>query len=109
MRALPALIQVSFQNIIRQSFFFISLIGAYLFISATPAFTMFTFFKGEKLVLDMSMAMILLTQLLVSILATSSIVGGEMEGASNIRTKFHNLAHQVYGAKIDRGDIADYG
>lgn len=79
MRALSALIQVSFQNIIRQSFFSIALVGAYLFIVSTPAFTMFTFFDAEKLLLDMSMATILLTGLLVSVLATSSIVGGEIE------------------------------
>ena len=79
MRALPALIQVSFQNIIRQSFFSLAIVGAYLFIVATPAFTMFTFFDAEKLLLDMSMATILLVGLLVSIFATSSIVGGEIE------------------------------
>ncbi len=79
MRALPALIQVSFQNIIRQSFFYLAILGAYLFIVSTPAFTMFTFFDAEKLLLDMSMATILLVVLLLSVLATSSIVGGEIE------------------------------
>ena len=79
MRALPSLIHISFQNIIRQSFFSIAIVGAYLFIVSTPAFVMFTFFDAEKLLLDMSMATILLAELLVSILATSSIVGGEME------------------------------
>ncbi len=79
MRALPSLIHISFQNIIRQSFFSIVIVGAYLFIVSTPAFVMFTFFDAEKLLLDMSMATILLVGLLVSVLATSSIVGGEME------------------------------
>lgn len=50
-----------------------------MFIVSTPAFTMFTFWDAEKLLLDMSMATILITGLLVSILATSSIVGGEIE------------------------------
>lgn len=79
MRAFTALIQVSFQNIIRQSFFALTIVGAYLFIVSTPAFTMFTFWDAEKLLLDMSMATILLVELLISVLATSSIVGGEME------------------------------
>ena len=79
MRALPSLIQVSFQNIIRQSFFYLAIVGAYLLIVSTPAFTMFSFSNAEKLLLDMSMATILLVGLLVSVLATSSIVGGEME------------------------------
>ena len=79
MRGFPALVQVSFQNIIRQSFFLLAIVGAYLFIVSTPAFVMFTFFDAEKLLLDMSMATILLVGLLVSVLATSSIVGGEME------------------------------
>src|SRR4030042_580215 len=79
MRALPSLVHVSFKNIIRQSFFYLAIVGAYIFIISTPAFTMFTFFDAEKLLLDMSMATILLVGLLVSVLATSSIVGGEME------------------------------
>lgn len=79
MRGFPALIQVSFQNIIRQSFFSLAIVGAYLFIVSTPAFVMFTFFDAEKLLLDMCMATILLVGLLVSVLATSSIVGGEIE------------------------------
>lgn len=79
MRALPSLVQVSFQNIIRQSFFAIAIVGGYFFIISTPAFTMFSFFDAEKLVMDMGMATILLIGLLVSVLATSSIVGGEIE------------------------------
>jgi ABC-type transport system involved in multi-copper enzyme maturation permease subunit len=79
MHALPALIHVSFQNIVRQSFFYLAIVGAYIFIVSTPAFTMFTFWDAEKLLLDMSMATILLVGLLVSVLATSSIVGGEIE------------------------------
>ncbi len=79
MRALPSLIQISFQNIIRQSFFVLAVVGGYLFILSTPAFTMFSFFDAEKMLLDMSMATILLVGLLVSVLATSSIVGGEIE------------------------------
>jgi hypothetical protein len=79
MRGFPALVHVSFQNIIRQSFFSLAVVGAYVFIVSTPAFTMFTLLNSEKLLLDMSMATILLVELLVSILATSSIVGGEME------------------------------
>ncbi|MDD5455279.1 MAG: hypothetical protein PHW62_07290 [Candidatus Ratteibacteria bacterium] len=79
MRALPSLIHVSFKNIIRQSFFYLAIVGAYLFIISTPAFVMFTFFEGDKLLLDMSMAVILLVGLLVSVLAISSIVGGEIE------------------------------
>jgi len=79
MRALPSLIQVSFQNIIRQSFFSIAIVGGYLFISSTPVFTMFTFWDAEQLVLDTGMAAILIVGLLISVLATSSIVGGEIE------------------------------
>lgn len=79
MRALLPLIHVSLQNIIRQSFFYLAVVGAYVFIVSTPAFTMFTFWEAEKLLLDMSMATILIVGLLISVLATSSIVGGEIE------------------------------
>ncbi|MCK4905498.1 hypothetical protein KAS42_04605 [bacterium] len=79
MRALPSLIHISFKNIIRQSFFYLAIVGAYLFIVSTPAFTMFTFFDAEKFLIDTNMATILLVGLLISVLATSSIVGGEIE------------------------------
>ena len=70
---------VSFQSAIRQPFFPITTVVAYIFILSTPAFTMFTLMNAKKLVLDMSMATILMVELAVSILATSSIVAGEVE------------------------------
>ncbi len=74
-----ALIQISFFNIIRQSFFSLITVGCYIFILSSPAFTMFTFLNAKKLILDMGMATILLAVLGSSVLSVFSIVGGEME------------------------------
>ncbi|GEM_PF-5009007 len=79
MRAFPALAHISFYNVIRQPFFALITVGSYLFILASPAFTMFTLMHAKKLILDMGMATILLSELGVSVLGIFSIVGGEME------------------------------
>jgi len=79
MRTVLALVQISFYNLIRQSFFSLIMVGCYLFILSSPAFTMFTFFNAKKLILDMGMATILLAVLSSSVLGIFSIVGGEME------------------------------
>ena len=42
MRSFPALTYVSFYNAIRQPFFSLTIVGAYIFILSSPAFTMFT-------------------------------------------------------------------
>ena len=84
MRGLSALIHVSFQNTIRQPFFLLITVASYIFILSSPAFTMFTLMNSARMILDVSMATILLVLLSVSVLTTSSIVAGEVEEKTTI-------------------------
>jgi ABC-2 type transport system permease protein len=84
MRSLPALTHVSFQNCIRQPFFPLITVLAYIFILSSPAFTMFTMLNARILILDMSMATILMVVLAVAVLGTSSVIAGEFEEKTSV-------------------------
>ncbi len=79
MRSLTALSHISFQSCVRQPFFSLIIVVAYLFILSSPAFTMFTMLNAARLIQDMSMGTILMVVMAVSVLGTSSIVAGEVE------------------------------
>ena len=79
MRSYLSLVLISLREIIRQPFYLLALGAGSFLIIASPAFTLFTFYNAQILVMDMGLSTILVVQLLLGILSSVLIVGREME------------------------------